>query len=135
MMDYKDTPMGKAFTIAINIGQLSSEDDGEEAHDGMEYVTNPVIKLAPAESMFVAAMHEIVEMHGKLADDDDNGIYVGYVGPEYNKENASKGVMCGNCAFYCPKEKNCHIITIKVKPGGYCRLAAIGEGLVSTKEK
>ena len=130
-MNYKDTPMGKAMTIAINIGEAS----GDEAHDGMEYVTNPVIKLAPAESMFVSAMHEIVEMHGKLADDDDNGIYVGYVGPEYNKENASKGVMCGNCAFYCPKEKNCHIITIKVKPGGYCRLAAIGEGLVSTKEK
>ena len=130
-MDYKNSPMGKAFTIAINIGEAS----GEEGHDGMEYVTNPVIKLAPAESMYVAAMHEIVEMHGKLADDDDNGIYVGYVGPEDNKEKASRGIMCGNCAFYCPKEKNCHIITIKVKPGGYCRLAAIGEGLVSTKEK
>ena len=130
-MDYKNSPMGKAFTIAINIGEAS----GEEGHDGMEYVTNPVIKLAPAESMFVSAMHEIVEMHGKLADDDDNGIYVGYVGPEDNKEKASRGIMCGNCAFYCPKEKNCHIITIKVKPGGYCRLAAIGEGLVSTKEK
>ena len=130
-MDYKNSPMGKAFTIAINIGEASSE----EGHDGMEYVTNPVIKLAPAESMYVAAMHEIVEMHGKLADDDDNGIYVGYVGPEDNKEKASRGIMCGNCAFYCPKEKNCHIITIKVKPGGYCRLAAIGEGLVSTKEK
>ena len=130
-MDYKNSPMGKAFTIAINIGEAS----GEEGHDGMEYVTNPVIKLAPAESMYVAAMHEIVEMHGKLADDDDNGIYVGYVGPEDNKEKASSGIMCGNCAFYCPKEKNCHIITIKVKPGGYCRLAAIGEGLVSTKEK
>ena len=130
-MDYKNSPMGKAFTIAINIGEASSE----EGHDGMEYVTNPVIKLAPAESMFVSAMHEIVEMHGKLADDDDNGIYVGYVGPEDNKEKASRGIMCGNCAFYCPKEKNCHIITIKVKPGGYCRLAAIGEGLVSTKEK
>ena len=130
-MDYKDTPMGKALTISINIGEAS----GQEGHDGMEYVDNPVIKLAPAESMYVAAMHEIVEMHGKLADDDDNGIYVGYVGPEDNKENASIGVMCGNCAFYCPKEKNCHIITIKVKPGGYCRLAAIGEGLVSMKEK
>jgi len=94
-----------------------------------------VIKLAPAESMYVASLHEIVEKYGKLADDDDNGIYVGYVGPEDNKENASKGVMCGNCAFYCPKEKNCHIITIKVKPGGYCRLAAIGEGLVNEGRK
>ena len=130
-MEQKDTPMGKAFTIAINIGEASDE----EGHDGMEYVDNPVIKLAPAESMYVAAMHEIVEMHGRLADDDDNGIYVGYVGPEDNKEKASRGIMCGNCAFYCSKEKNCHIITIKVKPGGYCRLAAIGEGLVSMKEK
>ena len=130
-MDYKDTPMGKALTISINIGEAS----GQEGHDGMEYVDNPVIKLAPAESMYVAAMHELVEMHGKLSDDDDNGIYVGYEGPEDNKENASIGVMCGNCAFYCPKEKNGHIITIKVKPGGYCRLAAIGEGLVSMKEK
>lgn len=126
-MDYKNTPMGKAMTIAINIGEAS----GEEDMDGMEYVTNPVIKLAHAESMFVSAMHEIVEMHGKLADDDGNGIYVGYEGPEDNQENASRGIMCGNCAFYCPMEKNCHIITIKVKPGGLCRLAAIGEGLVS----
>lgn len=132
MMDYKDTPMGKAMTIAINIGEASGE---EEGHDGMEYVDNPVVKLAPAESMYVAAMHEIVEKYGKLADDDDNGIYVGYVGPEDNKEKASRGIMCGNCAFYCSTEKNCHIITIKVKPGGLCRLAAIGEGLVSMKEK
>jgi len=132
MMDYKDTPMGKAMTIAINIGEASGE---EEVHDGMEYVDNPVVKLAPAESMYVAAMHEIVEKYGKLADDDDNGIYVGYVGPEDNKEKASRGIMCGNCAFYCSTEKNCHIITIKVKPGGLCRLAAIGEGLVSMKEK
>ena len=130
-MKYEDTPMGKAFTIAINVGEAS----GESEEDGMEYVTNPVIKLAPAESMYVASLHEIVEKYGKLSDEDDNGIYVGYVGPEDNKENASKGVMCGNCAFYCPEEKNCHIITIKVKPGGYCRLAAIGEGLVSMKEK
>lgn len=131
-MDYKDTPMGKAMTIAINIGEASGE---EEVHDGMEYVDNPVVKLAPAESMYVAAMHEIVEKYGRLADDDDNGIYVGYVGPEDNKEKASRGIMCGNCAFYCSTEKNCHIITIKVKPGGLCRLAAIGEGLVSMKEK
>ena len=131
MMDYKDTPIGKAMTIAINIGEASEE----EGHDGMEYVDNPVVKLAPAESMYVAAMHEIVEKYGRLADDDDNGIYVGYVGPEDNKEKASRGIMCGNCAFYCSTEKNCHIITIKVKPGGLCRLAAIGEGLVSMKEK
>ena len=131
MMDYKDTPIGKAMTIAINIGEASEQ----EGHDGMEYVDNPVVKLAPAESMYVAAMHEIVEKYGRLADDDDNGIYVGYVGPEDNKEKASRGIMCGNCAFYCPKEKNCHIITIKVKPGGLCRLAAIGTGLVSMKEK
>ena len=131
MMDYKDTPIGKAMTIAINIGEASEE----EGHDGMEYVDNPVVKLAPAESMYVAAMHEIVEKYGRLADDDDNGIYVGYVGPEDNKEKASRGIMCGNCAFYCSTEKNCHIITIKVKPGGLCRLAAIGTGLVSMKEK
>ena len=131
MMDYKDTPMGKAMTIAINIGEASEE----EGHDGMEYVDNPVVKLAPAESMYVAAMHEIVEKYGKLSDEDDNGIYVGYVGPEDNKEKSSRGIMCGNCAFYCSTEKNCHIITIKVKPGGLCRLAAIGEGLVSMKEK
>ena len=130
-MDYKDTPIGKAMTIAINIGEASEE----EGHDGMEYVDNPVVKLAPAESMYVAAMHEIVEKYGRLADDDDNGIYVGYVGPEDNKEKASRGIMCGNCAFYCSTEKNCHIITIKVKPGGLCRLAAIGTGLVSMKEK
>jgi len=126
-MDYGNSAMGKALTITISMGQ---EGNGEEH----QLVTNPGIKMAHAESMFVEAMHEIVEMHGKLADDDGNGIYVGYKQPSENKEKAARGIMCGNCAFYCPMEKNCHIITIKVKPGGLCRLAAIGQGLVKEEK-
>jgi hypothetical protein len=124
--DYENSAMGKALVISINLG----ESEHEESEDK---VTNPGIKLPPAEAKYVESMHEIVDEYGKLADDDGNGIYVGYVPPAEN-EKAKQGIKCGNCAFYCPTMKNCHIIAAKVQPGGYCRLAAIGDGLVK-KEK
>jgi len=122
---YSDSPMGKAFTISINLGEA----EGEES----TMVDNPVVKLAPAERDYVNAMMGIASKYGKLADDDGNGIYVGYVSAAKNTD-AKKGVKCSNCAFYCPEMGNCHIIAQKIEPNGYCRLAAIGEGLVTMEE-
>jgi len=129
-MRYSDMPLGKAFEISIKMGG-GHEEEGEEREENGELpdgVTNEKIKLAPAEAKYVEAMFEIVEEYGKLADNDGNGIWVGYESPSKN-ENKDMGVKCSNCAFWCPKMKGCHIIVQKAEANGYCRLAAIGEGL------
>jgi hypothetical protein len=138
-MKPSQTPMGEAFKIAIMIGKseegdkenYKEEEDNEELPEG---VTNPIIKLAPAESKYVESMFEIVKEYGKLADNDNNGIWVGYVSASKNTD-AKIGVKCSNCAFWCPEMKGCHIIVEKAEANGICRLAAIGEGLVSGKRK
>ena len=129
-MKQSQTPMGEAFKIAIMIGKSEEGESEQESEDeGLpEGVTNPIIKLAPAEAEYVESMFEIVEKYGKLADNDGNGIWVGYEPPAQN-EKKSMGVKCSNCAFWCPKMKGCHIIVAKAEANGYCRLAAIGEGL------
>ena len=129
-MKLDKTPMGEAFKIAIMIGKSEGEKPEDESDDeGLpEGVTNPIIKLAPAEADYVESMFEIVDEYGKLADNDGNGIWVGYEPPAKN-EKKSMGVKCSNCAFWCPEMKGCHIIAAKAEANGYCRLAAIGEGL------
>jgi Pyruvate/2-oxoacid:ferredoxin oxidoreductase delta subunit len=129
-MKQSNTPMGEAFKIAIMIGKSEEGESEEESEDeGLpEGVTNPIIKLAPAEAKYVESMFEIVDEYGKLADNDKNGIWVGYEPPAQN-EKKLMGVKCSNCAFWCPKMKGCHIIVAKAEANGYCRLAAIGEGL------
>jgi len=132
-MKYSQTPVGEAFKIAIMIGKTEEEKDKEM--EGLpEGVTNPIIKLAPAEAEYVESMFDIVEEYGKLADYDDNGIWVGYVSASKN-ENSKIGVKCSNCAFWCPELKGCHIIVEKAEANGLCRLAAIGEDLVTGKRK
>jgi len=139
-MREKDSPVGQAFEIAIKFGGGKEEyekEEGEEEEEDEELpegVTNPIIKLAPAEADYVESMFEIVEEYGKLADNDDNGIWVGYV-PASQNTDAKIGVKCSNCAFWCPEMKGCHIIVQQAEPNGYCRLAAIGEGLVKGKRK
>jgi len=136
-MKYQDTPMGKAMEIAIRIGLPSPEkhmhEEGEESDEMYEHNTNNV-KLAPAEAMYVESMYEIVSKYGKLADNDDNGIWVGYMSPSEN-DNKSIGVKCSNCAFWCPEMMGCHIIVEQAEPEGLCRLAAIGNGLVNGDRK
>lgn len=128
-MKYSETPLGKAFEIAIKIGNGEEEEKESEMPEGM---TND-IKLAPAEADYVESMFEIVDEYGKLADNDGNGIWVGYVSASQNKD-AAIGVKCSNCAFWCPKMKGCHIIKEQAEPNGYCRLAAIGDGLVKGRK-
>ena len=90
-------------------------------------------KLPPAEQEFSNALIASAKKYGKLSNDDGNGIWVGYVEAAQN-DNASIGVMCSNCAQY---EGNgvCKIVAQQVEDGGYCRLAAIPDGVVKPGRK
>lgn len=85
--------------------------------------------LADAEQEFADALISITNKYGKLADNDSNGIWVGYIPPEEN-EDKEIGVNCYNCYFFV-SEKVCKIITQEIHPDGMCRLAAIPPGLVN----
>lgn len=87
----------------------------------------------PAEKEFISAMQTIALRFGKLADNDENGIWVGYVDKKDN-DNYSKGIYCEHCAHY-ESEKVCKIIKASIEPGGYCRLAAIPTEYVDIKGK
>lgn len=80
------------------------------------------------EKEFVSAMMDIVSRHGKLANDDGKGIWVGYIEAKYN-DNAENGIKCMNCAHY-EGEGVCHIVAQNVEPNGLCRLAAIPDGVI-----
>ena len=80
------------------------------------------------EKEFVQAMMDIVGRHGKLANNDGKGIWVGYVSAAEN-DNAEMGIKCMNCAHY-ESENVCHIVAQQIEPGGLCRLAAIPDGIV-----
>lgn len=90
-------------------------------------------KLPPAEKEFSDALVRIAKKYGKLSNGDGNGIWVGYV-PASENENLSIGVKCGNCAQY---EGNgiCKVVAQQVEDGGYCRLAAIPDGIVKSGRK
>jgi hypothetical protein len=88
------------------------------------------LKLAPAEQEYADALTSIADKYGKLSDYDENGIWVGYVKTSQN-DNLKRGVACVNCYFYESETKECHIVKVKIEPGGYCRLAAIYPGLVT----
>jgi hypothetical protein len=90
-------------------------------------------KLPPAEQEFANALMSIAKKYGKLSNGDGNGIWVGYV-PASENDNLSIGVKCGNCALY---EGNgiCKIVAQQVEDGGYCRLAAIPDGVVKSGRK
>lgn len=90
-------------------------------------------KLPPAEKEFADALMGIAKKYGKLANNDGNGIWVGYVSAAEN-ENLSIGVKCGNCALYAGNGV-CNIVAQTVEDGGYCRLAAIPDGVVKAGRK
>jgi len=90
-------------------------------------------KMAPAEQEFVNSLMGIAKKYGKLSNGDGNGIWVGYVDAVDN-DNAAIGVKCSNCAFYAGN-KVCNIIKQKVQENGYCRLAAIPDGVVNSDQE
>jgi hypothetical protein len=90
-------------------------------------------KLPPAEQEYADALLAIASKYGKLSNGDGNGIWVGYVSGTEN-ENLPIGVKCGNCAFY-NGDSECKIVAQKVEENGYCRLAAIPDGVVKGYRK
>ena len=58
---------------------------------------------------------------------------MGYVDTSEN-DNASIGVKCSNCTLY-EGAGVCKIVKQKVQDGGYCRLAAIPDGVVNGSKK
>jgi hypothetical protein len=93
-----------------------------------EFLEEMEMKLPPAEKEFADALVRIAKKYGKLANDDGNGIWVGYVSGEEN-DNLEIGVKCGNCALY-EGDGVCKIVAQQVEEDGYCRLAAIPDGIV-----
>lgn len=108
------------------------EHDHEE-HEALDPTSVKQPFYPPAEKEFISAMQAIALRFGKLADNDGNGIYVGYVDKKDN-DNYDMGIYCAHCAHY-ESEKVCKIIKAKIEPGGYCRLAAIPSELVKKNKK
>ena len=104
------------------LSEKHKDNDSEMAH-------NADHKLPAAEQEFANALMAIARKYGKLSNGDGNGIWVGYVDAAEN-DNASIGVMCSNCHLYAGGGV-CKIVKQKVQDGGYCRLAAIPDGLVN----
>lgn len=86
----------------------------------------------PAEKEFIAAMQSIARTYGKLADKDENGIWVGYLSQSEN-DNYKIGVKCANCANF-ESDNVCKVVKAKIEPGGYCRFAAIPSGIVQNEK-
>lgn len=90
------------------------------------------MKMAAAEREFANALLNIAQKYGKLSDNDGNGIWVGYVSEEDN-DNYEIGVRCENCVLH-ESENVCKIVKTRIEPGGYCRLAAIPDGVVKMSQ-
>lgn len=86
------------------------------------------MKMSAAEREFADALLSIAEKYGKLSNNDGNGIWVGYVSEEEN-DNYEIGVRCENCVLH-ESDYVCKVVKQKIEPGGYCRLAAIPDGVV-----
>lgn len=120
-------------------GNYSGEIKGvrvEHDHEEHEAIDPTSVKppyYPPAEKEFISAMQMIALRFGKLADNDGNGIYVGYVDKKDN-DNYAKGIYCAHCVHY-ESEKVCKIIKAKIEPGGYCRLAAVASEFVDKNKK
>lgn len=98
-----------------------------------EFLKNLEMQMAPAEKEYVNALLSIASKYGKLSNNDGNGIWVGYI-PGVENDNLPIGVKCGNCAFY-QGDGICKIVAQTVEENGYCRLAAIPDGVVKGYKK
>jgi len=89
------------------------------------------MKMATAERELADALLNIAKKYGKLADYDGNGIWVGYV-PRSENDNYEIGVRCENCVLH-ESANVCRVVKRRIEPGGYCRLAAIPDGIVNSE--
>lgn len=112
--------------------QLNKIKNIEEATKKNSSTDMSKMKMAAAEREFANALLAIAQKYGKLSDNDGNGIYVGYV-PKEENDNYEIGVRCENCVLH-ESDSVCKIIKQRIEPGGYCRLAAIPDGVVGNSK-
>lgn len=117
-----------------NIGsQVKKMKNIQEAVHKSNSMDMSKMKMSAAEREFADALLNIVKKYGKLSNNDGNGIWVGYV-PEEENDNYDIGVRCENCVLH-ESENVCRVIKQRIEPGGYCRLAAIPDGVVNKEDK
>lgn len=90
------------------------------------------VKMSAAEREFADALLSIAKKYGKLSNSDGNGIWVGYV-PQEENDNYEIGVRCENCVLH-ESDYVCKVVKQRIEPGGYCRLAAIPDGVVGNPQ-
>jgi hypothetical protein len=92
-------------------------------------------QLSDAEKQFHDSLVSIAENYGPL-NAEETGIWIGYETAAQNEE-ASIGVMCGNCSLHYEKEDGalgCKILSYQIEEMGKCRLAAIPPGYVNVNK-
>lgn len=92
-------------------------------------------QLSDAEKQFHDSLVSIAENYGPL-NGEETGIWIGYESPAQNEE-ASIGVMCGNCSLHYEKQEGgigCKILSFEIQEMGKCRLAAIPPGYVNVNK-
>jgi hypothetical protein len=87
--------------------------------------------LTPEEKAFHDALVSVRQAFGPF-DQGTGSIWVEYE-PASENEDASIGVMCGNCSFHYVDNNvvKCKLLSFEIEEGGKCRLAAIPDGLVN----
>jgi hypothetical protein len=113
------------------INEINKKDSAKKKTNHTMDMTK--VRMAAAEREFANALLGIAQKYGKLSDNDGNGIWVGYVSEEKN-DNYEIGVRCENCVLH-ESDYVCKIVKRRIEPGGYCRLAAIPDGIVGNPQK
>lgn len=112
-------------SIAKKFSEATKKPDKNSKHTDMSKM-----KMSAAEREFANSLLSIAQKYGKLSDNDGNGIWVGYVSEEEN-DNYDIGVRCENCVLH-ESDYVCKVVKNRIEPGGYCRLAAIPDGVVKS---
>jgi hypothetical protein len=106
----------------------SKKDISKAEHNLYEQLSDP-------EKQFHDSLVSIAENYGPL-NAEETGIWIGYETAAQNEE-ASIGVMCGNCSLHYEKEDGvlgCKILSYQIEEMGKCRLAAIPPGYVNVSK-
>lgn len=117
--------LGYQKSLVKNFNEATRNPNKNSKHTDMSKM-----KMSAAEREFANALLSIAQKYGKLSDNDGNGIWVGYVSEEEN-DNYEIGVRCENCVLH-ESDYVCKIVKNRIEPGGYCRLAAIPDGVVKS---
>lgn len=120
--------LGYQKSLVKNFSEATKNPNKNSKHTDMSKM-----KMSAAEREFANALLSIAQKYGKLSDNDGNGIWIGYVSEEDN-DNYEIGVRCENCVLH-ESDYVCKIVKNKIEPGGYCRLAAIPDGVVNNSMK